>query len=301
MKFTLSANEAGHRVDVVVAGRLGVGRAQAKRLCAEGRVRLDGRLVEKGAVGHLGAELAIELPEPAPIPESNQVVVEAYVDPWLVVVEKPAGQPSHPLRVEEAHTLAQALEARFPEMVGIGYGPREAGLVHRLDTGTSGLLLAARDAETFRHLRALLTAGAIEKHYRALCAVPVATGSLTGWLDARGPRVKIAARALPHTRPIRLEVLACEGLGGFFEVVVSVAHAGRHQVRAQLAATGAPLVGDVQYGGVKVAGLEHHCLHASRLAFTHPITGLALALASVPPWGASGALPGRSAPRPRGE
>jgi 23S rRNA pseudouridine1911/1915/1917 synthase len=174
MKFTLSANEAGHRVDVVVAGRLGVGRAQAKRLCAEGRVRLDGRLVEKGAVGHLGAELAIELPEPAPIPESNQVVVEAYVDPWLVVVEKPAGQPSHPLRVEEAHTLAQALEARFPEMVGIGYGPREAGLVHRLDTGTSGLLLAARDAETFRHLRALLTAGAIEKHYRALCAVPVA-------------------------------------------------------------------------------------------------------------------------------
>lgn len=296
MITTLGAPDAGQRIDALVARLVGVSRAEARRLCAEGRVRLAGGRVAKGAVGVAGAILEVALPTAA---EGGFVLPEVFADAWLVVVDKPAGVPSQPLRAGEVGTAAQALQDRYPEMAGIGSDPREGGLVHRLDVGTSGLLLAARDAETLQRLRSLLQAGQITKHYRALCGTPVAPGVRSGWLVARGPRVQVHDQPAPGNRAIHMEILRCDPLGPWFEVEVSVAHAGRHQVRAQLAAAGAPLVGDAVYGGPEVEGLAHHCLHASRLAFPHPVTGVYIDLASDPPW-VSGALPGRSAPPPRG-
>lgn len=282
----LTPAQDGLRIDqVLVAVVPALGRAEARRLCAEGQVRLDGRRVDKGARGRAGAVLSLAAPPVAAAqPDANAPLVIAYADDFLVVVDKPAGQASHPLRPGEPGTVASALLARYPEMAHIGYGPLEAGLLHRLDIGTSGLLLAARDAETFQRLRALLVGEGLHKHYLAVCVGTVAVGVLSHRLEAQGRRVRVHPAEGGTGRPVRLEVLASTPFGGYSLVEVAVAHAARHQIRAQLAAAGHPLVDDPLYGGPVLLEGAHHCLHASRLAFVHPHTGQLIEVQSpLPP------------------
>src|SRR5690606_17154918 len=162
------------------------------------------------------------------------------VRPDLVVVNKPAGMPAAALRASDRGTLAGALLARFPEMASVGFGPREPGLVHRLDTFTSGLLVAARSEQSFRRLREALESGMLIKRYLAI----VANHGLPerGFIESRlipHPKNQRKVRALsredPSGRPARSEYRVIERRAALSLVELSVGPAFRHQIRVQLA------------------------------------------------------------------
>ncbi|MEZ4336223.1 MAG: RluA family pseudouridine synthase [Sandaracinaceae bacterium] len=292
----VGAADAGGRLDAfLVRGVEELSRARARAAIAEGRVLVNGRVTTRGGTTLRAGDRVVltEAPPspsflPAP-PDGSVVLVVAHLDARFVVVDKPAGVPTHPLRPDEAATLANALLGRFPEMAGVGYASREPGIVHRLDNETSGLVLAARDAETFERLRAALTAGEIDKRYEILVEGALDPGLRS--IDApianhpRDRRRVVAyLEAAPEgARAARTEVLATEAVGPFTRVEVRASTATRHQIRAHFAAIGRPLVGDARYGGRHREGLGRHYLHAMALALRHPFTGDALTITAPRP------------------
>jgi 23S rRNA pseudouridine1911/1915/1917 synthase len=244
-------------------------------LFAEGRVRAGGRALRKGDRARPGAVILVDVEDaPDVVPEPGAPLDVRLETPQLLVVEKPAGQPTAPLGRGETGTLANALLGRFPELAGIGYGPREPGLLHRLDNETSGLVLVARTAEAFEHLRGGLAEGCLEKRYLAVvtaASVPPA-GAVATPLgpDPHDPRrVSVRAAGHPAGRERRTEWILLETRGRFSLLEVRVARAYRHQIRAHLAAAGLPLSGDLLYGGEPSAQLPEgrHALHASYVAW----------------------------------
>jgi 23S rRNA pseudouridine1911/1915/1917 synthase len=295
--FEVTADEAGRRLDVALVRQLpGLGRAGAKKLVEQGAVRVNGRKVRKGAVLARGDLVEITaLPgatdfEAEPDPSlALEVLLE---DADVVVVSKPAGVPTHPLKPGETGTAAGGLLARYPEMAEVGYSRREPGICHRLDNDTSGILLAARTKEAFDRLTAELKAGGIDKEYVALCFGRLGAPRLVDFPIAGDPKNPRVVRVCQDPRDtIRLggrealtEVLRSIPVGRFSRVDASARSARRHQVRAHLAAIGHPLAGDELYGGPEVEGLDGHFLHASMLAFTHPRTGERVEVrAALPP------------------
>ncbi|HEV3030429.1 MAG TPA: pseudouridine synthase, partial [Polyangia bacterium] len=210
-RVRVDETRAGRRVDHVVAeAARGLGIAGARRLLAGGAVRLDGRVVRKGERVVAGQTLEIddaaEARPGAPI-EADETVKVAwlYVDDALVAIDKPAGVPSHPLRAGERGTAANAIVARFPECAAASPDPREGGLGHRLDNGTSGVLLAARRLGAWEKLRAALRAPTCSKTYLAEVAgappergvetAPIGRGGRrSGRVHVGGGRGPLAAR-----------------------------------------------------------------------------------------------------------
>ena len=284
LTITVSESAAGCRLDLFIAGEIdGLSRSRARLLVADGRVRVNGHIARKGSRLRAGDRVQLEVQEREelasqsrfdPEPNSELDLQVAYQDRFLVVVEKPAGVPCHPLRPTERRTVASALLARYPEMAGIGSDRREAGLVHRLDTDTSGLLMAARDPESLVRLRAALKSGGVEKRYRALCAGRIdAPQRIGNWLKSvRGDRrrVKVVLRAGKRTRPAVTHVLTSEPAGELSLVQLGLHAAMRHQIRAHLSWLGHPLAGDRLYGGPDLIGLDRHFLHASEIRLEHP-------------------------------
>jgi 23S rRNA pseudouridine1911/1915/1917 synthase len=287
----------GQRLDVFLRDHLpGFGRAAVKRLFDDGRVRVGDRRAAASVRAEAGQRVIVHgVLSVGALPDPSAPLVLAYEDGSLVVADKPAGMPSHPLAPGELGTLASALLARFPEMANLGYSAREPGIVHRLDTDTSGLVLAARTRAAFDALRAQLDAGAIEKRYLALCAgVPDAAligAPQHGALVAHGARVHVQLdRGLSRedAQPITTEILRVVSTlstasGALALLEVKADRARRHQVRAHLAALGHPIAGDERYGGPRVPELGRHFLHASAIRFAHPESGVALRVTSELP------------------
>lgn len=267
------------RLDRALARAFAVSRGRAMEWIAEDRVRVDGRRAAKGLPVGPGARLTVRVPPPdAPAPQPELAIRIVHADAHVVVADKPAGMPSHPLRPGETGTAANALVGRFPELSQVGPSPREGGLVHRLDTDTSGLLLAARTAAAHALLRAQFTARSVEKGYLALAAGEIhASGEVDLPLahdphDAR--KVRAASdpeyAALHGARPALTRFAPLERRGGFTLLEVEIATGVLHQIRAHLAFIGHPLAGDALYGGPDLPGLRRHFLHAARLSFAHP-------------------------------
>lgn len=260
--------EQGLRLDVWLRARFpGWSRRRIARALEEGRVRVDGQRARKGQILCAGAEVAVfgppDTPENLrPVPEPTALLV-LHQDDALVAVHKPAGMPSHPLRAAERGTLANALVAQFPECADASEDPREAGLCHRLDGGTSGVLLAARTRDAHRAVREAFRTGEVEKEYLALVA---------GEARAQVIRLPVGDRAMPaETR-----VEPVERLGAFTLIRCATRGGQRHQVRVHLAGAGHPVAGDPLYGGQPVEGLEGFFLHASLLRLRHPRDGAPL-------------------------
>jgi 23S rRNA pseudouridine1911/1915/1917 synthase len=259
------------------------GRRQLAQLFADGAVRLNGRLASKGdrvAIGDI-VELTREpvhgdALRPAPDPDVPLVVLAERSE--LIAVAKPAGVPSQPLRAGELGTMANAIAFRFPECVAIGDDPRDGGLVHRLDIGTSGVLIAARTLDAHRALRAAFGAGMVIKHYLAITdGLPVAR-ECDAPLTQRGKRAVVdLAEGLPaYTEIATLRTLPGRAL------VRCIARTGRmHQVRAHLAHVGAPLTGDALYAGAPLADHDGFFLHAERIAL--PLGGESLVVTAPIP------------------
>jgi 23S rRNA pseudouridine1911/1915/1917 synthase len=193
-----------------------------------------------------------------------------HLDRWLAVVDKPAGLVVHPAPSHRGPTLIDELA----EILG-GGDPERPGIVHRLDRGTSGLIVVARDEETLRALQGQVRRREVERVYLALAEERIA--SRTGTIDApigRAARARhrmavsgAASRAARTHFTVR-ELLARES---FLEVRLETGRT--HQIRAHLAAIGHPLLGDPTYGGASRYGLERPFLHSHRLAFAHPASG----------------------------
>lgn len=262
----------GKRLDRFLVEQLpGVGRKLASRLCEQGDVWLSGRRAKKSTLLPPRGEVVVR-PGPwgraLPAPEvSFGTILET---PDLVVAEKPPGLPSAALVNQESGTMAGALLARYPEMAGVGFSPREPGIIHRLDNDTSGLLLAARNQSTFVALRDALSSGQIQKKYLAL--VP------PGTLPEDEGVIELALRTDERNRR---RVTAVPAQGGYpattkfrvlergraCDLVEAAANSAfRHQVRVHLASRGAPLLGDVLYGGDPALLPTRHALHASYIA-----------------------------------
>jgi 23S rRNA pseudouridine1911/1915/1917 synthase len=266
----IEEKESGSRLDRVLCERLGLSRAEAKRLFAGGEVRRNGRRADKGDLVAQGdrIELGSELSDPRARPDPHVPLLVRYEDEHLVVVDKPAGMPCHPLRPGELGSLANGLLARYPEMDQTGYDARQPGLVNRLDNDTSGLVLAARSISVFNALRAALEGGEIAKTYQALTTRPLAPQRIELAL-APSSRHRSRVEVSPLGRPACSTVVACWPQGDLFLIEVRAPRAYRHQVRVHLAALGAPILGDTLYGGEP--GRRHY-LHASELRLLHPVT-----------------------------
>ena len=284
-RFKVEADEAGLRLDVFVSKRSdGVGRALAKQLCADGNVSINGRRAKKSFLLSAGDEVCVERDQS---PEKEIVadqavelnVVKEMSD--YVVVHKPSGIPTHPLKDGEKGTLCNALVVRYPEMQGVGYSCREPGILHRLDNDTSGLVLAARSTTAFDSLRFALSEGGIEKHYVALCRGRVLERTIFDAPIGNDPKDARKSTACYgeieadrfKAKAALTEVITSETKGNYSLVKVRANKARRHQVRVHLSAAGHPLVGDTLYGGDSVEGLEGQFLHASALSFDEPSSG----------------------------
>ncbi len=204
-----------------------------------------------------------------------------HVDDDLAVVEKPAGLVVHPAPSHRGSTLVDELG----DLLGGGADPRRPGIVHRLDKGTSGLLVVARGEEAHAALQEQVRRREVERVYLALARGRLR--SRTGTIDApigRASRqrhrmaVSGAASRKARTHFAVLEPLAAET---YLEARLETGRT--HQIRAHFAAIGHPLAGDVTYGGEAKYGLERQFLHASRLAFTHPTSGEPMAFESALP------------------
>jgi 23S rRNA pseudouridine1911/1915/1917 synthase len=280
------ASAAGRLDQLVAAHFAGAGRRRVAALFAAGRVRVDGRVAQKGQRVAAGAIIEVAGPDPthlAPVPEPGLVLPVLFEDAALVGINKPPGMPSHPLQPGETGTAANALVARHPECAGVGDDAREAGLVHRLDADTSGVLVAARTAAVWASARAAFTRGAVHKRYLALVhGVPSGTGCEVP-LAHRGRRMVAATRHGDRALAAITRWEVRERLGPF-SLVECTAHTGRmHQVRVHLALAGAPIVGDRTYGpeiapAVEDLPLRGHFLHALAITLPHPLTGAMLTI-----------------------
>jgi len=258
----------------------GLSRAKVKRAIDAGEVRVNGRRRPKGAVVAKGDVISLEGEasdaDDVALPDDAAPLDVRFSSDAVIVVNKPAGQPTAPIRPRELGTLANALLARYPELAGIGYSPREPGLLHRLDTDTSGLVVVARTADAFESLKSALKEGLIAKSYLLLCASDdLADGGTIAFPIASHP--KDQRRVLPciHPRDVMryapraaaTEYRVLKRTGPWALVEANVSRALRHQIRAHFASIEHPLVGDKLYGGPAIDGLGRHALHASRVSF----------------------------------
>jgi len=265
---------AGHRADQAVLRSFpGFSRKEVKELFEAGRVRCAGHRLKKGDRVEPGSELSVQAPSTPITPDATIALELLFESPDFVIVNKPAGLPTAPLLRTETRSLAAALLARYPEMLGVGFREREPGLVHRLDNETSGVVLAARNQAAFSAARALFESSLVEKRYLAVVAAGLPdAGELETLLgpDPSDPRrVRVYEQPpdgyakLSHTR-----YRVVERGAGCALVELSVERAFRHQIRAHLAHLGFPIAGDALYGGPAAPELgARHALHGSYIAW----------------------------------
>lgn len=292
----------GERLDRVVAVLADLTRSRAADLVSDGAVSVNGVVVtSRTARVTVGTVVEIDRPDDAVVPGlSADPTVEfgvVFEDEHLAVVDKPAGLVVHPGSGHQTGTLVHGLLARFPEIAVLGVGDRRErpGIVHRLDRGTSGLLVVARTAAAQQRLTEMMARREVSRRYLAL-----ALGELeadNGLIDAPIGRsdqdpTRMTVSANGREARTSYRVLARYREPELATYIECTLETGRtHQIRVHLSAIGHAISGDPRYGGTRGAiVVDRPFLHAYRLAFSHPVTGAELAFESELPADLAGVL-----------
>jgi 23S rRNA pseudouridine1911/1915/1917 synthase len=280
------------RLDAVIAGRLRIARAEAQRAIAAGRVLVDGVPMPKSHRLAGGERIEVDADAAAEIRAEGPPVPIVYGDAHLLVIDKPAGLPTHPTETYRTGTLVNRLLGMGVPLSSVG-GPLRPGVVHRLDAGTSGLMIVASDDATHEALAAMMKRHDVDRRYLALVrgAPPSDRFAIDAALGRAGARVRVDVTG---GRPAETAVEVRER----FEratLVEATPRTGRtHQIRVHLAAVGHPILGDARYGGggadAAALGLGRPFLHSWRIAFEHPVTGERIELTSELPEDLAAAL-----------
>ncbi len=286
LTLTVPPESEGERLDRFLAGEVpGVSRSQVQRLIEEGAVQVPRVKVAKAnVVLRAGDVVEVSIPEAAPaLPAAQDLPLDIlHDDDDVVVVNKPAGMVVHPAAGNPDGTLVNALLHHVKDLSGIG-GETRPGIVHRLDKGTSGVMVIAKNDAAHRELSRQFHDREVEKEYVALVWGLVQQRKRIDASIGRDPknRQKMSTRAT-RSREASTRVTWARDLKGLTLIRVSIATGRTHQIRVHLSAIGHPVVGDALYGGLhrRVPGqfravqrLTRPFLHAERLTFTHPRTG----------------------------
>jgi 23S rRNA pseudouridine1911/1915/1917 synthase len=280
-EFVAGPETAGERLDVALAARAG-SRTAAQKLIDAGLVTVDGAARPKRHLLSGGERIAVTDPPRAEVEEAPPAEFRiAYEDEHLMVVDKPPGVVVHPARGHRSGTLAQALVGR----IAGGDDENRAGIVHRLDRDTSGLLVVSRTEEAHAELKRMLAAREITREYLAL--VEGRPAARAGTIDAPlGRDRRVRTRVSTDTDEPREAITHFEterALDGATLLRVRLETGRTHQIRAHLLEIGAPVAGDPEYGRPGLFGLQRQFLHAERLAFRHPVSGEAVEVRSPLP------------------
>lgn len=292
IELIVSQELAGARLDQFLTALLADrSRSQIQRLIKDGLVVVDGSAGRASQHVKTGQRVLVTIPAPAPAtPEPEALPLEiVYDDADLVVVDKPAGMVVHPAVKHARGTLVNALLHHVSGLSGIG-GKQRPGIVHRLDRGTSGLMVVAKHDAAHTELARQFRDREVEKEYAALAWGVVQAGRRIEASLGRDPhhRKKISTRAR-RARTAVTRVTKAEHLRGVTLVHVAIATGRTHQIRVHLSSIGHPVVGDTLYGGTRrhlpaylrpIGRLERPFLHATRLAFAHPRDGQHLSFSS---------------------
>jgi 23S rRNA pseudouridine1911/1915/1917 synthase len=266
-------------------------RRRAREVIAAGAVQVNGRLARKGDVLQPGDSVSLRtgMPGPAELtPQPELALAVLFQDDCLIAVDKPAGMPSVALRSADRDTLANALVGHLPELGAAGRNPLEAGLVHRLDSATSGVVLAARTRTAWLDLREQFDARAVHKLYSAVVAGDVARAGTIDTPIAHHPRRRRLMVACPNAdqartwqaQPAITHYRPLERFGTATLLAVTIATGVRHQIRVHLAALGHAILGDAPYGSARPGRLM---LHATRLRVRHPVQRGEVTISCPPP------------------
>lgn len=292
--LTLGDDAEGVRFDVALARLLpDLSRSRVKALIDAGHALVDRRAARPSAKMHAAQVVSVLVPAPTPAePEPEDLPLRiVFEDAHLLVLDKPPGLVVHPGAGRASGTLVNALLHHVKDLSGVG-GVSRPGIVHRLDAGTSGLMVVAKNDATHRALARQFEARTVSKEYVAV--VHGKPGRPRGLIDAtigRDPRHRQKMSVgTTRGREARSSYVVERSLDGASLVRVTL-HTGRtHQIRVHMASLGCPLVGDRTYGGAREASSRNPAsraairafprpaLHAARLAFDHPSTGVRVAL-----------------------
>ncbi len=271
---------AGERLDSALARMFGFSRSRAAELVSEGLVRLDGGAPSKSDRVHAGAHLDVEIPTSADplrvVPQTVEGLRVVHDDDHIVVVDKPVGVAAHPSPGWTGPTVVGHLTGAGFSIATSGAAERQ-GVVHRLDVGTSGLMVVTKSEAAYSRLKRAFKEREVDKTYHAL--VQGHPDPLRGTIDApigRHPRhdYKFAVVASGKPSVTHYETLEAHRYASLLEVDLETGRT--HQIRVHLSAVKHPCVGDLTYGAdpslAERTGMTHQWLHAARLGFRHPDT-----------------------------
>ncbi|HET7479726.1 MAG TPA: RluA family pseudouridine synthase [Rubrobacteraceae bacterium] len=265
--FEVSYGEAGGRLDLLVAQRLGISRSAVQRLISSGSLRVDGEETSPSHKARAGEKIEVHIPD-EDLAAENIAVPIVFEDEHLIVVDKPAGLVVHPGAGNPSGTLVNALLDRG---IAGGEDPQRPGIVHRLDRDTSGLMVVAKGEPAYTELVRQLSERRVRRIYRAIVVgeglppkgtvdSPVGRNPDNPTLMAAG----IGKQAVSHFEVLRQAA-------GHSMLRVRLETGRTHQIRVHLSAIGYPVYADPLYG--EAVPVHRLWLHAGRLAFTHPATG----------------------------
>ena len=289
MEFVVEA-DGNVRLDLLVAERAGISRNQSATLIANGNVTVNGGREKASYRVAAGDQIVVQPPEPTTRAIGGESIPLSviYEDDALLVVDKPAGMVVHPAPGNWSGTLVNALIGRGSELPATT-PPERAGIIHRLDKETSGLLIVAKTDRAHRILGAALAARRVHRSYAVMILGHLLEDTLS--VDkpiARDPRDRKRMAIVSNGRQAKTDFLRLARFGPG-DLLRAHLHTGRtHQIRVHLASVGHPVMGDDTYGGGgarRLAGLppRRHFLHAARLVFNHPITGAPMDIRSPLP------------------